>query len=157
LVSSKQPRRRRAATASRTRSSKSGAGAIDYEALAQFRYELRKFQAFSEAAAIAAGLTPQQHQALLAIRGFSSRAPLSVGDLARLLLVRHHTAVELTSRMVRLRLVGRIVDETDARRVFVRLTREGERRLQKLSKIHFEELRAVGPALTRMLRHFRRR
>jgi DNA-binding MarR family transcriptional regulator len=158
LASTKKPRRRRAATASSAKPSRPrSASAINYEALAQFRYELRRFQAFSEAAAIDAGLTPQHHQALLAIRGFSGKAPVSVGDLAKLLLVRHHTAVELTNRMVKLRLVARIVDKADARRVFIKLTKEGERRLQKLSKIHFAELRAVGPALTQMLRQFRRR
>jgi DNA-binding MarR family transcriptional regulator len=160
LVTSKQPRRRNASgrkASGRKASGRKPSPDIDYQALAQFRYELRRFQAFSGAAAIDAGLTTQQHQALLAIRGFSSDAPVSVGDLAKLLLVRHHTAVELTNRMVKLRLVGRIVDEADARRVFVKLTSEGERRLQKLSRVHIEELRSVGPALTRMLRQFRRR
>ena len=71
------------------------AGEADYAALAQFRYQLRTFLAFSEAAAQRAGLTPQQHQALLAIKGFSGREAASVGDIARFLLVRHHTAVEL--------------------------------------------------------------
>jgi DNA-binding MarR family transcriptional regulator len=64
----------------------------------RFRCELRRFQAFSDAAANRSGLTAQQHQALLAIRGFSSREPISVGDLARYLLIRHHTAVELVDR-----------------------------------------------------------
>ena len=85
------PARRRAAPAS-----------VDYEALARFRYQLRLFLAFSEAAARRAGLTPQQHQALLAIKGFAGPAPASVGDLARFLLIRHHTAVELVNRMAKL-------------------------------------------------------
>jgi DNA-binding MarR family transcriptional regulator len=71
------------------------AQAVDYEALAQFRFRLRRFLSFSETAARNAGLTPQQHQALLAIKGFSSAEPVSVGELAEFLLVRHHTAVEL--------------------------------------------------------------
>jgi DNA-binding MarR family transcriptional regulator len=130
--------------------------AVDYEALAQFRYQLRKFLSFSEAAAHKAGLTPQQHQALLAIKGFSRAEPVSVGDLAEFLLVRHHTAVELVDRMAKLGLLGRIVDDDDSRRIFVKLTRKGEQKLQTLSKIHFEELQAASPSLTRILRSFRR-
>jgi DNA-binding MarR family transcriptional regulator len=127
---------------------------VDYEALARLRYELRKFQAFSSAAATKAGLTPQQHQALLIIRGFSSPDPVSIGDLARYLLVRHHTAVELVDRMTKLELISRVVDDTDARRVLVKLTREGEKRLQKLSEIHLKELQAIGPTLAGMLKPF---
>jgi DNA-binding MarR family transcriptional regulator len=130
---------------------------VDYEALSRFRYELRKFQEFSKSAAKKAGLTPQQHQALLSIRGFSSRYPVSVGDIAEFLLIRHHTAVELVDRMTRLGLLSRSVDETDGRRVLVKLTREGESRLRKLSRIHLEELRAVAPTLTKILKPFRRR
>src|SRR4051812_39011117 len=85
-ASVKAPATRRAATA-------------DYEALAGFRYQLRLFLAFSETAARKAGLSPQQHQALLAIKGLAGSSPASVGDLARFLLIRHHTAVELINRM----------------------------------------------------------
>jgi DNA-binding MarR family transcriptional regulator len=131
-------------------------GTVDYEALAQFRYQLRKFLSFSEAAAHKAGLTPQHHQALLAIKGFSGSEPVSVGDLAEFLLVRHHTAVELVDRMTKLGLLSRKVDGEDSRRVLVGLTRKGEARLQTLSKIHFEELRSASPALTRILQSFRR-
>jgi DNA-binding MarR family transcriptional regulator len=127
---------------------------IDYQALARFRYELRKFLAFSEAAAHGQNLTPQQHQALLTIKGFSLDNPVSVGDLAKLLFIRHHTAVELMDRMTRLGLIARVPDPGDGRRILIRLTTEGERRLRKLSKIHVEELSAVGGALTEMLRHF---
>lgn len=130
--------------------------AVDYEALAQFRFQLRKFLSFSEAAAHKAGLTPQQHQALLAIKGFSGSEPVSVGELAQFLLVRHHTAVELVDRMTKLDLLSRKMDDDDSRRVLVNLTRKGEQRLQKLSKIHFEELRSASPALARILLAFRR-
>jgi DNA-binding MarR family transcriptional regulator len=129
---------------------------VDYETLARFRYELRRFQAFSEAAANSSGLTAQQHQALLAIRGFSSRGQISVGDLARYLLIRHHTAVGLVDRMARLKILSRSVDADDGRRVLVQLTREGERRLQRLSKTHLKELREIGPALTKLLKLVRR-
>jgi DNA-binding MarR family transcriptional regulator len=80
--------------------------------------------------------------------------PVSVGDLARYLLIRHHTAVELVDRMAKLKIISRSVD-ADGRRVLVQLTREGERRLQRLSKIHLGELPAIGPTLTKMLKLFR--
>ena len=137
-----------------TRTSRRTKGSVDYEALARFRYQLRKFLAFSESAANKAGLTPQQHQALLTIKGFSSPDPISVGDLAQLLFIRHHTAVELMDRMTKLGLLKRIVDEDDSRRVLLKLTRKGELRLRTLSKIHFEELRSASPALSRILRSF---
>jgi DNA-binding MarR family transcriptional regulator len=122
---------------------------VDYEALAQFRYEIRKFQAFSKSAAAKAGLTPQQHQALLTIKGFSSRNLLSIGDLAEYLLIQHHTTVDLVDRMAKLGLLARIVDDADARWVRLKLTKEGGRRLRQISRIHLEELRAIGPTLTK--------
>lgn len=130
--------------------------AVDYEALAHFRHQLRKFLSFSEAAAHKVGLTPQHHQALLAIKGFSRSEPVSVGDLAQFLLVRHHTAVELVDRMTKLGLLSRMADENDSRRVLVQLTRKGEQRLRTLSKIHLEELRLASPALAKILQSFRR-
>lgn len=129
---------------------------VDYQALAQFRFQLRKFLSFSEAAARKAGLTPQQHQALLAIKGSSSAEPISVGDLAEFLHVRHHTAVELVGRMTKFGLLGRLVDNDDSRRILVKLTSKGEQKLGLLSKIHFEELRAASPGLTEILRSFGR-
>jgi DNA-binding MarR family transcriptional regulator len=118
---------------------------VDYKALAQFRYQLRKFLSFSEAAAHRAGLTPQQHQALLAIKGFSSAEPIAVGDLAEFLLVRHHTAVELVDRMTKLGLLRRTVDDDDSRRMLVTMTKKGEQKLRTLSKTHFEELQSMNP------------
>lgn len=129
---------------------------VDYGTLAEFRYQLRKFLAFSETAAQETGLTSQQHQALLAIKGFSNSEPISVGDLARFLLIRHHTAVELMDRMTKLGLLSRVVDADDGRRVLVKLTRKGEQKLRTLSKIHFEELRSASPALTGILKSFQR-
>ncbi|WP_424628386.1 MarR family winged helix-turn-helix transcriptional regulator [Bradyrhizobium sp. SYSU BS000235] len=136
---------------------RSKAEAVDYRALANFRFELRKFLAFSETAANKAGLTPQQHQALLTVKGFSSENPVSIGELAKLLFIKHHTAVELVDRMTKLGLLSRVVDDNDGRRALVKLTREGEQRLRKLSRIHSEELGAVGPTLARILKPFRRR
>ena len=129
----------------------------DYAALAQFRYELRKFLAFSESAARTEGLTPQQHQALLAIKGFSRDNPLSVGDLAKYLLIQNHSAVELVDRMTKLGLLRRAADPDDGRRILVRLSAEGERRLKRLSTTHLEELSGVGAVLSDWLAHFRSR
>ena len=114
--------------------------AVDYEALAQFRYRLRLFLAFSDMKAKNAGVTSQQYQALLAIKGFSSRAPMFVGELSRLLLVKHHTTVELADRLVKLGLLQRSVDVNDKRRVLVTLTKRGQSLLQKVAAVHFEHL-----------------
>ena len=154
MVQSKRESRRRVPTAVR-RSSGGGMRKSDYEALAQFRYQVRTFLAFSEAAAQRAGLTPQQHQALLAIKGFAGQEGASVGDVARFLLIRHHTAVELMNRMARLKLISRGADPADARRVLVNLTTKGEQKLRALSRIHLTELRAASPVLSKILRSFR--
>ena len=157
MVSSKRTSRRAVDVGISGASNNSDASdTVDYEILARFRHELRKFQAFSKAAANKAGLTPQQHQALLTIRGFSGPDPISVGDLAQLLLIRHHTAVELVDRMAKLELLSRSTDDGDRRRVLVKLTKAGERRLLKLSVIHLQELRAISPTLTEILKPFRR-
>src|SRR5690349_12624821 len=135
---------------------RASSGNVDYQALARFRYQLRLFLAFREAGAQKAGLTPQQHQALLGIKGFSGPGPASIGDLARFLLIKHHTAVELVNRMVTLGLVCRAVDAEDARRVLVQLSRKGERKLQAFSRTHIEELQSVNRALGKFLRTMRR-
>jgi len=156
LRSKRQKLRKAPVRAGTTRIRGPASPSVDYKALAEFRYQLRKFLSFSEAAAHKAALTPQHHQALLAIKGFSSAAPVSIGDLADFLLVRHHTAVELVDRMAKLGLVARNADDDDSRRIVVKLTRKGEQKLQTLSKIHFEELHAASPVLTRLLRSFQR-
>lgn len=129
--------------------------AADYELLADFRYALRKFAAFSESAAAALDLMPQQHQALLAIKGTRKNAPgrrgLYVGEIADRLLIRPHTAAELVGRLARLDLVQREADPEDGRRVEVVLTTKGERTLEGLSAAHLEELHAMRPLLTRLL------
>jgi len=129
-------------------------GPVDYAALAEFRYAIRKFLAFSEDAAAEAGLTSQQHQALLTIKALSNGKGLPVGALAERLLVRQHSAVELVDRLARLGLVQRASDPSDGRRVLVTLTEEGEARLGALSEAHLAELRAIGPALAEILSGF---
>lgn len=122
-----------------------------FENLAGFRHALRKFLRFSEDAAKRAGVTPQQHQALLAIKGFPGREVVSVGELASRLQLRHHTAVELLDRLVELRLVLREASTQDRRRVNVRLTPRGEKILTKLSTSHREQLRRISPMLKVLL------
>ncbi|OCC05435.1 hypothetical protein BA190_08410 [Labrys sp. WJW] len=117
---------------------------VNYDALARFRYEIRKYLAFSEDAAAKAGVTPHQYQALVAIKGFSRHEPLSVGDLAELMFIRHHTAVSLVNRMAKLGLLTRVPDSHDKRRVFISLTDIGEEHLRSLASVHVEELRRAG-------------
>jgi DNA-binding MarR family transcriptional regulator len=123
----------------------------EYRALAGFRWLLRRFLHFSEQEARAAGLEPQQHQLLLTLRGFPTDRPVTIGDLAEQLLLQHHSTVELVDRSARLGLVERQRDESDRRRVIIRLTDAGEAILRELSLPHREELRTAGPALVRAL------
>jgi DNA-binding MarR family transcriptional regulator len=122
-----------------------------YETLAAFRYALRKFLHFSESAAQAAGITPQQHQALLAIKGFPGRDRVTVGELAERLQLRHHSAVGLVDRLVWEKLVTRIRSNEDRRQVRIQLTRRGEETLESLSTLHRQQLRRIGPELGRLL------
>ena len=82
----------------------------DYRALALFRYTLRKFLDFSQEAAKGVGLTPQQHQALLSIKGYPDRETITIGELAERMLLKHHSTVELVDRLVELGLVKRTID-----------------------------------------------
>ncbi len=123
----------------------------DYEALAEFRFTLRRFLAFSESAARVAGLRPQQHQALLAIKGFPERNRVTVSELAGRLMIRHHSAVELVDRLFRIGLISRGGDMADRRRIVISLTAKAERTLRTLSTAHLEEVRRLGPTLTGLL------
>jgi DNA-binding MarR family transcriptional regulator len=122
-----------------------------YETLAEFRYALRKFLRFSEDAARSAGLTPQHHQAMLAIKGFPGRDSVSVGELAERLQIRHHSAVGLVDRLVTEKFVRRVPDEKDRRQVNLTLTRQGEAVLEKLSATHREQLKRMAPELGHLL------
>lgn len=126
----------------------------EYEVLAAFRYALRRFFRFSEEAAQAAGLTPQQHQALLAMRGFPGGAGrVVIGDLAERLQIRHHSAVGLVNRLVAQGFVVREAAETDRRQVYIALTPAGREVLEQLTAAHREELRRLGPQLNLLLNH----
>lgn len=119
----------------------------DYEKLASFRYALRRFLRFSEEAATEAGMTPHQHQALLAIHGMPGRDFATVGELAERLQIRPNTALELATRMIQEDLLHRKKSGEDKRAVHLRLTPSGLRKLELLSVAHRQELARIGPAL----------
>ncbi len=128
----------------------------DHEMLASFRFALRKFIAFSEAAARRDGLTPRQHQALLGIRAMQDRGSASVSDLAAFLILQHNSAVELVDRLVAAGFVMRATDPEDGRRVRLALTESGEARLAALSQTHLDELEQIGPELRHLLTRIQR-
>jgi DNA-binding MarR family transcriptional regulator len=123
----------------------------DYRALAEFRHHIRRFLRFSEDAARAAGLEPQQHQLLLAIRGLPQGTDPSIGELAERLQLQHHSVVELLNRLEARGLARRERGAPDRRLVLARLTDEGDRVLAELSAAHRAELRSAGPDLVRAL------
>jgi DNA-binding MarR family transcriptional regulator len=122
----------------------------EYRTLARFRFALRVFLRFSEDAARAAGLTPNQHQLLLAVRGHPD-APPAITDLAEWLQLRHNSTVELVDRAVDAGLLDRQLDEHDRRRQRLALTAKGEAVLQSLSKSHREELRRFREEMSEVL------
>ena len=122
-----------------------------YETLAAFRYALRQFLRFSEEAAQAAGITAQQHQGLLAIKGYPGRDQITVGELAERLQLRHHSAVGLIDRLVAENLVSRAPSVEDRRQVLIRLTSRGETLLEELSSVHRDELKRIGPEMQLLL------
>lgn len=124
---------------------------IDYAALSDFRYEIRRFLNFSEQAARAAGIEPQQHQALLAIKGRPAGFATTVGVLAERLQIRHHSAVELSRRLEARGWIRRSRGGPDRREVQLHLTPRAEKLLGKLSLAHREELRGAEPRLIRSL------
>jgi DNA-binding MarR family transcriptional regulator len=128
-----------------------GLTARDYRALADFRHALRQFLAFSEEAAAGAGLTPVQHQALLAVKGMPGAERVSVGDLAHWLGIRHNSCVGLVDRLMTQGLISKRPDKQDRRRVTLRLTARAERRLETLSAAHRDELRRRAGALGLLL------
>ncbi len=128
----------------------------DYETLAEFRYALRRFLRFSENAAGKAGLTLQQHQALLFIIGHPGREQITIGALAERLQIRHHSAVGLVNRLEDQGLVERMLNEEDRRQVFIGLTGKGVSVLESLASIHREELRVMGPQLCTLLEQITR-
>jgi DNA-binding MarR family transcriptional regulator len=119
----------------------------DYERLLDFRTAIRKFLKYSKEQAENVGLTPTQHQLLLAIRGRSGHGPATIGDVAERLLIRHHSAVELVDRAEAAGLVVRTNDERDQRVVRLRLTRSGAAKLERISIANLRELGRLSSEL----------
>jgi DNA-binding MarR family transcriptional regulator len=124
---------------------------IDYQALAEFRYQIRCFLRFSEQAARAASLEPQQHQVLLSIKGLPVGKKATIGALAERMQLEHHSTVELVDRLEEKGLVRRLRDDADRRQVLLEITASGEEILRELSVHHLDELGSVGPTLVRVL------
>jgi DNA-binding MarR family transcriptional regulator len=125
----------------------SGLNQRDYERLLAFRTGLRRFLSWSGQQAEAAGITPAQHQLLLAVRGHPDPRGPTIGEVAGYLLVRHHSAVELIDRAVAAGLVLRRADTEDARAVRVVLSPRGQERLERLTASHLEELDRLSSEL----------
>ena len=128
---------------------------LEYQQLASFRYSLRSFLRFSEAAAEKLGLTAQHYQALLAI--CATPGGVTINDLAQQLLIRHNSAVGLVDRLTKQGLLAREPAPDDARKVYLRLTAKGDRLLERLAEVHREELRRIGPQLEALLHSIRTR
>jgi len=123
----------------------------DYENLLAFRTSLRRFQHWSQDQASRAGLTPAQHQLLVAVKGHPGSYGPTISDLANYLMLRHHSTVELIDRAEDASLVNRTRDEHDGRLTRISLTPLGEQRLSELVPAHLDELRQLAPILARLV------
>lgn len=116
----------------------------DYRAILLFRTRIRRFLAWSGAQARAAGITPAQHQLLLAIRGHDDPDGPTIGDIAAYLQLRHHSAVGLVDRAEAAGLVQRVGDPNDRRLARVQLCEPGAEILDRLTALHITELRSLA-------------
>ncbi len=123
----------------------------NYKAMAELRYQIRRFLRFSENAARQVGIEPQQHQLLLAVRGLPDGVKPTIGVLAERMQLQHHSTVELIDRLVERDFLLRLRSTDDRRNVLVKLTRDGEAFLQKLSLHHLQELQSAGPTFVKVL------
>lgn len=112
----------------------------DFETLADFRYQIRKFVRFSEQLAIKHGIKPQQYQLLLQVKGYPGRDWATVGELAERLQSQHHGVVALISRCEKLGLVERRRSSEDRRRIEIRLLAKGDKLVNKVAHLHRAEL-----------------
>lgn len=128
----------------------------EYEMLAAFRYTLRRFLAFTDRVAGTAGLTQQQYQALLALRAHAGAEPMTISELAEMMLIKHHSAVGMVNRLEEQGLVRRERSTHDARKVGLRLTTLGARTFDKLASVQRAELRRIGPDMGRFMDYFAR-
>jgi DNA-binding MarR family transcriptional regulator len=125
----------------------------EYETLAGFRYMLRQFLRFSEESAESLGVTPQHHQALLAIKGFPGRERITIGELAERLQIKPHSALGLANRLISHGLIKRESSEEDRRQVYIEVTPGGADVLEKLSAAHKDELRRIAPRLREFMKN----
>jgi DNA-binding MarR family transcriptional regulator len=123
----------------------------NFKSMAELRYQIRRFLRFSENAARQAGIEPQQHQLLLAVRGLPEGIRPTVGVLAERMQLQHHSTVELIDRLVDRGFLCRLRATDDRRQVLVKLTHDGEEFLEKLSRHHLQELQSVGPTFVKVL------
>lgn len=130
---------------------------VEYDELADFRFQIRRFLHFSESVALHEGIEPRQHQALLAIKGRRAEDECTIGALAARLFLRHQSTVGLVDRMERRELVVRAPGPDDGRQVVVALTPHGEEILRRLSLTHRAELKQRAPQLASSLRAIIRR
>jgi DNA-binding MarR family transcriptional regulator len=128
----------------------------DYQDLGEFRYQLRQFLHFSELQARQHDLEPQQHQALLALKGLPAGKRPTIGELANRLVLRHHTVVELANRLESAGFVTRQPDPEDGRQILIHVTPLGTAKLRSLSLAHRDELLVKGPELAKTLRNILR-
>jgi DNA-binding MarR family transcriptional regulator len=124
----------------------------DYQVLAEFRYQIRRFVRFSEEAAREIGIGPHHHQLMLAIKGKPDGEESRIAYLAERLQIQHHSAVELVDRLVKKGLIARARGRQDRREVYVQLTARGERILGELTLHTRAELRSAAPALVTTLK-----
>ena len=121
---------------------------VDFEQLSEFRYQMRRFERFSEQAAQAEGITPLQYLLLLHVKGYPGRTWATIGELAERLQAQHHGVVALVSRCEAIELVERRVSERDRRQVEVHLLAAGEKLLARLAELHRAELKSLDGAFT---------
>jgi DNA-binding MarR family transcriptional regulator len=127
-------------------------GLHDIQALAEFRYNIRRFLRASEQLLKNAGLKPQQYQLLLHIKGLPANQPSTITAIAERLQIQHHSTVELVDRLADKGFVRRKRGGEDRRQVLLELTPKGEKIIRELAMHHREELRDTGPALVSALR-----
>jgi DNA-binding MarR family transcriptional regulator len=123
----------------------------DFTAMAELRYQIRRFLRFSETAARQAGIEPQQHQLLLAVKGLPKNLKPTIGVLAERMQLQHHSTVELIDRLADRGFLLRLRATDDRRQVLVKLTRDGEEFLKTLSLHHLHELQSSGPKFVMIL------
>jgi len=123
----------------------------NFKAMAELRYQIRRFLRFSESAARQAGIEPQQHQLLLAVRGLPDGLKPTVGALAERMQLQHHSTVELIDRLVDRGFLCRLRATDDRRKVLIKLTHDGEAFLKTLSLHHLQELQNAGPNFVKIL------